>query len=146
MLQPDLFLAFLNSFTFPPSCSINYTGFRSQLLSSSKLLGVAPKYLWYHIRSPLSATSPRPPTSLDWQVLFVPRLGPPWSKLDPSPPLDPAFGIPSLPLFAQPCCLNLFQHPSPFSKSIFYFRGLRTGGALLSGLYHERRFINLEIR
>src|SRR6218665_1004300 len=40
------------------------------LVLKSKL-GVAPKYFWDHIRSPLSATS-RPFRSLDWQVLFVP--------------------------------------------------------------------------
>jgi len=39
----------------------------------------------------------------------------------------------------------LFQHPSPFSKPISTLRVFALG-ALLSGLYHERRFINLEIR
>src|SRR6218665_1808542 len=38
MLLPDLLFAFLNSLTFPPSCLINYTGFHSQIVSSSKLL------------------------------------------------------------------------------------------------------------
>jgi len=48
------------------------------------------------------------------------------------------------------CKLNLavwiiFQHPSPFSKPISIL-GVFALGALLSGLYHEQRFINLEIR
>ena len=43
------------------------------LVLKSKL-GVAPKYLRGHIRSPLSATSYSPLHSLDGQALFVPRV------------------------------------------------------------------------
>jgi len=57
------------------------------------------------------------------------ELGPPWPKLDPLPPLDPPFGMLFLLLFAQPCCLDLVQHPYPFSKPISTLGGLCTGSA-----------------
>src|SRR6218665_3111468 len=38
MLPTDLFPAFINSLTFPPSLLINYIGFRSQLVSCAKFL------------------------------------------------------------------------------------------------------------
>ena len=44
--------------------------FQFALVLKSKL-GVVPKYLWDHIRSPLPAISHRLFRSLDWQVLFV---------------------------------------------------------------------------
>ena len=45
----------------------------------------------------------------------------------------------------MPDHLDFFQHPSPFLKPISTLR-VFTLGALLSGPYHERRFINLEIQ
>src|SRR6218665_2544752 len=41
--------------------------------------------------------------------------------------------------------MDLFQHPSPFLKPISTL-GVFALGALLSGLYREQRYINLEIR
>src|SRR6218665_1287593 len=43
------------------------------LVVKSKL-GLAPKFLRDHIRSPLSVTLHRPLRSFDWQVIFVPRV------------------------------------------------------------------------
>jgi len=41
--------------------------------------------------------------------------------------------------------MDLFQHPSPFLKPISTLEVFALG-ALLSGLYRERRYINLEIQ
>ena len=70
LLLKDLLLTFINSLTSPPSCLTNYTGFHSQLVSSSN---------WHCSeisRSSFSATSHRPLLSLDWQAPFVP-----WVKI-----------------------------------------------------------------
>src|SRR6218665_1749279 len=49
--------------------------------------------------------------------------------------------------YNKPCCLDLFQHPSPFLNPIYWPTfGVFAQGALLSGLYLDRRYINLEIR
>src|SRR6218665_1073821 len=69
------------------------------------------------------------------------ELGPLWPKLDPSNywalPLECSSFLSSLNLAVQ--------HPYPFSKLISTL-GVFILVALLSGLYCERRFINLEIR
>jgi len=59
--------------------------------------------------------------------------------------IGPSFGMPSLLLITYTCCLDLFQHSSPFSKPVSTL-GVFALGALLSGLDCERRYINLEIR
>ena len=51
-------------------------GFKVLILVLKSKLGIAPKYLRDHIRSPLSSVSHRPLRSLVRHTLFVPRVRP----------------------------------------------------------------------
>src|SRR6218665_4011208 len=158
MLLLDTLLAFLNSLA-SPSCLISYTGFRSQFISSSKSIlvlvlkskvGVAPKYLMNHINSTLSATSHRPLQPSDWHVLFVPRVRTAVAQttLRSFATIWPSLwnALPSslrLSLLSGSCSTSLSGYP--FSTLISTF-GVFTLAALLSGVYCERGYTNLEMR
>ena len=67
----------ISSFMFNQLCWLPLSAhieFKILVLVLKSKLGVAPKYLWDHLCTRLSATSHRPLCSLDWQVLFVPHV------------------------------------------------------------------------
>ena len=138
MLLPDLLLVFLNSLTFPPSCLINYTGLRSQLLFVALVLksklSVAPKYLQNHIRSPLSATAYRPLRSLDRQVLFVPGVRTTMAQTRSFATIGPfLWSALSSSLRSTMMSGSLATSLSLF-KTYFYSRGVRAGSSTVWSL------------
>jgi len=138
--------------TSPRSWEINYIDFLSLLTFSKEFLfwplsqiGAAPNYLRDHIRSSLCATSHRSFRSFDWQVLFVPRVKTTMAQTRSFANIGPSLWN-ALPPSLQ---LTLLSGSLPASFSLiktFYTLGVFTLGALLSGPYCERHFINEEIQ
>ena len=104
-------------------------GFKIVDLILKSKLGVAPKYLRDHIRSPLSAISYRPLRFLDCQVLIVPRVRTSMAQTRSFATIGPSIWR------ALPSSLRLTLLSGSLSASLsllrtyFYSRGLRTGSA-----------------
>ena len=112
--------------------------FKIAALVLKSKLGVAPKYHRGHIRFPLSATSHRPLRSLD--RFFVPRVKTTMAQTRSLATIGSSLWS-VCPSSLHLCCLDLLQHPSPFTTPISTFEVFALG-APLSGLYRERRFIS----
>src|SRR6218665_4077573 len=135
-LWPDLLLAFLNSLTFPLSCLINYTGFRSQLVSSLKLLlwFLVPNWVLLQLSSgshSLSFICNFPSTTPLFRSAgsFCSRIRTTMAQTSSFATIGPSLWN-AIPSFLRLTLLSGSLSTSlPFLKTYFYYRDLRTGSA-----------------